>query len=59
MFEFVTIIHPDEIRNGQHQKRIRQHAVRTGKQNKWKEEASRNDNFITSEVETRTGKLRL
>lgn len=59
MFEFVTINHPHEMRDRQRQKRIRQHAIRNGMQNKRKEEAKRNENFVTSGIDVQTGKLRL
>ncbi|OAG05726.1 uncharacterized protein CC84DRAFT_732716 [Paraphaeosphaeria sporulosa] len=59
MFEFVTVNHPHEMHDRQRQKRIRQHAIRNGMQNKRKEEARRNDNFVASVIDARTGKLRL
>ncbi|KAJ4303030.1 hypothetical protein N0V90_001921 [Kalmusia sp. IMI 367209] len=58
MFEFVTVSHPKEVRDHKREKRIRQHAIRNGIQNKRKEEAKRNENFVTVDIDARTGKLR-
>ncbi|KAL5414592.1 hypothetical protein PMIN03_003093 [Paraphaeosphaeria minitans] len=59
IFEFVTVNHPHEIRDRSRQRRIRHHAICNGIQKKRKEEATKNENFITSGIDTRTGKLRL
>ena len=58
MFQFVTINHPREMRDQNRQKRIRQHAIRNGIQNKRKEEVRRNENFVTSGIDAQTGKLK-
>lgn len=58
MFEFVTVNHPDDTRDQTYQKRIRQHAIRNGIQNKRKEEAKNNQNFVTVDFDTRAGRLK-
>jgi hypothetical protein len=58
MFEFVTFNHPQEMHDRHRQKRIRQHAIRNGIQNKRREEAKRNENFVTSGIDAQTGRLK-
>jgi len=58
MFKFVAINHPSETRDRTRQERIRQHAIRNGIQNKRKQEAKRNENFVSVDVDAKTGKLR-
>jgi hypothetical protein len=58
MFEFVTFNHPHEMHDRQRQKRIRQHAIRYGMQNKRKEDAKRNENFVTCGIDAHTGRLK-
>ncbi|KAF1971725.1 hypothetical protein BU23DRAFT_170683 [Bimuria novae-zelandiae CBS 107.79] len=58
MFEFVTVNNPHETRDQKQQKRIRQHAIRNGIQNKRREDAKRNENFVAVGIDSWTGKLR-
>lgn len=58
MFEFVTVSHPGETQKQNHQKRIRQHAIRNGLQNKRAKEAKRNENFVSFGIDVRNGKLK-
>src|SRR5262245_41031384 len=58
MFEFVTVNHPEEAREKKKQKRIRQHAIRSGLQSKRSETAKRNDNFVAVEIDPHSGKVR-
>ena len=58
MFEFVTVNHPDDTRDQTHQKRIRQHAIRNGIQNKRREETRNHQNFVVVDFDTKTGRLK-
>lgn len=58
MFQFVTVGDPHEPHDHKKQRRIRQHAIRSGIQNKRREEAKRNDNFVTVDIDIRTGRMK-
>jgi hypothetical protein len=57
MYHFVTVEPLEVSEEKAKRKRIRQHAIRNGIQNKKNELARRNNNFIAVNIDARTGKL--
>jgi hypothetical protein len=58
MFKFVTVSHPDEIKDRKKQGKIRQHAIRNGIQRSKADKADkakRDGVFVSVEIDAKTG----
>jgi hypothetical protein len=54
MFQFVTISHPDQIKDRKKQGKLRQHAIRNGIQRSKADRAKKNATFVSVEVDGKT-----
>jgi hypothetical protein len=58
MFQFVTVSHPDDIKDRKKQGKLRQHAIRHGIQRSKAERAKKNGVFVAVEMDRKTGQPR-
>jgi hypothetical protein len=56
MFTFVSVSHPDEIKDRQKQGKLRQHAIRSGIQRSKAERAKKGSVFVPVEMDEKTGR---
>jgi hypothetical protein len=55
MFQFVTIAHPDDIKDRKKQGKLRQHAIRNGIQRSKSDRAKKDGIFVSVEIDEKTG----
>jgi hypothetical protein len=55
MFKFVTVSHPDEIKDRKKQGKLRQHAIRNGIQRSKADKAKRDGIFVSVQIDANTG----
>jgi hypothetical protein len=56
MFTFVSVSHPDEIKDRKKQGKLRQHAIRSGIQRSKAERAKKASVFVPVEIDEKTGR---
>jgi hypothetical protein len=56
MFTFVSVSHPDEIKDRKKQGKLRQHAIRSGIQRSKAERAKKAGVFVPVEIDEKTGR---
>jgi hypothetical protein len=56
MFTFVSVSHPDEIKDRKKQGKLRQHAIRSGIQRSKAERAKKGGVFVPVEMDEKTGR---
>jgi hypothetical protein len=56
MFTFVSVSHPDEIKDRKKQGKLRQHAIRCGIQRSKAERAKKGGIFVPVEMDEKTGR---
>jgi hypothetical protein len=56
MFEFVSVSHPDEIKDRKKQGKLRQHAIRSGIRRSKAERAKKEGVFVPVESDARSGR---
>lgn len=55
MFAFVSVSHPDQIKDRKKQAKLRQHAIRNGIQRSRADRAKKEDTFVPVEIDGKTG----